>query len=438
LLLTACALLLMGTAFAQLPGVKKPKPPRALALVEWPAKGAPRVVPICILVDGRFYDASVYLADPVPLALDTGNVYEVEESGKAMGFVTVTQPKLPQGGNWFADGAFRPRSAVAAAPRPPEPAVRRDEEEGPPRLRKGKPSDTASEEPKPAAQKTSAPENKPEDKPAPGDEGRPVLRRPAEQAQTPPAAEKVPTPESVPPEPEGRPILRRGSSGPEQALALPGSVNVPSGAHLSTSSTELRSVAVTSAPAVRVLPAISDAGGPEPKPYVFQWTQDEQAKLTGGMKSLAEPALQKYAAGNGGHAGPLENVEVRAFDLTYGNEPVLILTASARPAPPPAAPRRRNARVAETPPPPDPNLTYWITLLAREDLNGDLRVLKTWATDSKHLDAYARHELIDAVDADGDGNGDLLFRLIWDHGRDFAVYRVRYDQVTQLYNSGRQ
>ncbi len=433
-----CLLALLGTAFAQLPQIKKPKPPRALALVEWPAKGQPRVVPICILVDGQFYDASVYLADPVPLALDPGNVYEVEQSGDPVGFVTITQPLLPQGGNWFADASFRSKAAItAAAARKTEPPMRAEQEEGPPRLRREKPSDTAAPAPKPAA------ETKPAESKPPADEDRPVLRRPGEQAPAAkppaPATQAPPETANVPAEPEGRPILRRGSSGPEQAVALPGSVQVPSGAHISTSSTGLKTAAVTSAPPVRVLPAVSDTGGPQPEPYVFHWTPDEQTKLTAGMQSLAQAALQKYAAQYGGYAGALENVEVRAFDLTYGNEPVLVLSAAAQASPAPAP--RRTARAAHPSAPASdsaPDLTYWITLLAREDLNGDLRLLKSWATDSKHLDAFPRRELIDAVDADGDGQGDLLFRLIWDHGRDFAVDRVRYDQVTELYNSGRQ
>jgi hypothetical protein len=101
----------------------------------------------------------------------------------------------------------------------------------------------------------------------------------------------------------------------------------------------------------------------------------------------------------------------------------------------PAAPVRRTAARAAQQPPTISGLTYWITVAARVDYNGDLRKLKVWATDSKHLDAYPRAELIDAIDADGDGRGELLFREIYDDGSGFALYRVTPDMLVSLYNS---
>jgi len=46
-----------------------------------------------------------------------------------------------------------------------------------------------------------------------------------------------------------------------------------------------------------------------------------------------------------------------------------------------------------------------------------------------------RYEFIDAVDADGDGRGELLFRQVWDSGSGFAVYRVIGDRLWPLYES---
>jgi hypothetical protein len=42
-------------------------------------------------------------------------------------------------------------------------------------------------------------------------------------------------------------------------------------------------------------------------------------------------------------------------------------------------------------------------------------------------------ELIDAVDADGDGRGELLFRQISDAGRAFVLYRVIGDRLWPLF-----
>jgi len=42
-------------------------------------------------------------------------------------------------------------------------------------------------------------------------------------------------------------------------------------------------------------------------------------------------------------------------------------------------------------------------------------------------------ELIDAVDADGDGRGDLLFRRTSDSGSSYAIYRATADQLWPLF-----
>jgi len=172
---------------------------------------------------------------------------------------------------------------------------------------------------------------------------------------------------------------------------------------------------------------------------------DEEERLKNSMIQLASAALQNFARTHGGtHPGPLQDVQVRIFDLSTRNEPQIVLMAralEALPAPPAplrrAGPRPGTKPGAATPPPPaaGTGLTYWITVAARQDYNGELRKLKAWATDSKHLDAYPRAELIDAVDSDGDGRGELLFREISDDGQSFALYRATPDTLTQLYNS---
>jgi len=152
------------------------------------------------------------------------------------------------------------------------------------------------------------------------------------------------------------------------------------------------------------------------------------------MIKLASTQLQEWARTHGGtRPGELQDVQMRAFDLTTSNEPQVVLMARANEAP--AAPVRRTASVAAPQSQSGGGLTYWITVAARVDYNGDLRKLRVWATDSKHLDAYPRAELIDAVDADGDGRGELLFREIYDDGQGFALYRVTPDMLVSLYNS---
>ena len=62
---------------------------RALAVYEWTGDmakpTASRVVPVSLFIDSHFEDAGVYLARPVPLALEPGDVYEVESAGQPLG-----------------------------------------------------------------------------------------------------------------------------------------------------------------------------------------------------------------------------------------------------------------------------------------------------------------------------------------------------------------
>ena len=74
-----------------------------------------------------------------------------------------------------------------------------------------------------------------------------------------------------------------------------------------------------------------------------------------------------------------------------------------------------------------------ITLVARTDLEGELQKVFFAQTDSRHLDVSPRMELIDAVDADGDGRGELLFRQTSDAGSSYAIYRVAAGQLWSLW-----
>src|SRR5580765_3651154 len=99
------------------PGERKPKSkrstgPRAVAVLQMNASGKTSLVPIAILINGKFWDATAYKADPVPMALDAGNVYEGERSGSSLGLFTVgsalhsnnTVAAIP----WLGTGVWRP------------------------------------------------------------------------------------------------------------------------------------------------------------------------------------------------------------------------------------------------------------------------------------------------------------------------------------------
>jgi len=98
---------------------------------------------------------------------------------------------------------------------------------------------------------------------------------------------------------------------------------------------------------------------------------------------------------------------------------VLVLTTKAR------LPQRPNTA--------GPSLEYYVTLVVRSDIYGELHKAFANVTDNQHLDALPRFELIDAVDVDGDGRGELLFRQSSDAGTAFVVYRVIGDQLWPLF-----
>ncbi len=121
-----------------------------------------------------------------------------------------------------------------------------------------------------------------------------------------------------------------------------------------------------------------------------------------------------------------DDVSLRIFDLSNSNEPVLVLSAKTHPA---VVPAGATGSVEEP---------QEITLIARTNLEGELRKLFFSQTDSRHLDVTPRMELIDAVDADGDGRGELLFRRTFDDGSAYAIYRVTADRLWPLFDGRRK
>jgi hypothetical protein len=178
------------------------------------------------------------------------------------------------------------------------------------------------------------------------------------------------------------------------------------------------------------VPAISDAGGPEPRPYSYDMKPDEEAGFLKKMLAMAGGEVTARAASSGPAAESkskaadknvrskqalqFQNVQLRVFDLSNTNEPVLVLTANA------TVPSR-------------PDVAFMIALVARDDIYGELHKVSAQITDNQHLDMLPKYEFVDAVDADGDGRGELLFRLSSDAGSAYAIYAVIGDKLWPLF-----
>ncbi len=471
------------------------KTPRAVGVLEITG-GDARLIPVSILIDGKFYDASVYKADPQPMAVEPQTVYEGQKTGEPAGLFTITSTQ-ELNGNWVGLGVWSvkrpgsenvPKEVTVGKSEASDRPRGMDDNEGPPKLRRSGSSKT-SEKTAPQTPDTAAPPptsgqtasagaagSSTPDKPAADEKsagaktaGTPSLARPGDkQAENQPVVPPLPTPTEAKPtaqsgtagsrdsaEEGGRPVLRRGGAGGEQADKIP----APAAMGGSGKTAKAPNNSAHAAVGYRdTLVAVSDAGGPTPRAFTMMLKPDERTGYEHKMMQYASEALRKFAVTHPIRSRQTPNValtdvQMQVFDVNSSNEPILVFTARAPEtvAPEPAKPSVRSARssaqsstkktdipaqAALPTPLPSADSTafqYYVTVVARVDINGDVRKLFESVTDTSHLDAIPRLQLIDCVDANGDGVGELLFRENYDRSRAFAIYRVGMDQLWQLF-----
>jgi hypothetical protein len=99
---------------------------RAVGVYEWTGDmakpTASRLIPVSIFIDGKLEDAGVYVARPVPFALLSGNVYELQDAGIDKGMLDLafarhmqaetTTGDLAYDDGWFGYGSVKPLAAV--------------------------------------------------------------------------------------------------------------------------------------------------------------------------------------------------------------------------------------------------------------------------------------------------------------------------------------
>lgn len=379
------------------------KGPRAVAVLQIADNGRARLIPVTIMVNGDFYDASAYKADPVPMALQSDTVYEGVKAGVPQGIFTV-RGAAQANGNWFADGKWETQAQLDAdkAKRAADVAKKNqtappDEElGGPPKLKRA-PGSSDSD--------NGNPSQPPAAKPIPGAS----TSKPEEQKTKPEATEQASNSIDAP----DRPILRR------QPASETTHEQTKSGPETGPLTGPLQFIA-----------AVSDAGGPEARPYTFTVKPDEEKDFLKKMLAIAADEVKARATHLAGESptekpkGPrktvrstpqpdLRDVQMHAYDVSTTNEAVLVITATGTM--------------------PGDDKQYPVTVVARQDIYGDLHKIFAQTTDNKHLDVLPRYDFIDAVDADGDGRAELLFRTVWDSGSAFSVYRVLGDRLWPLF-----
>jgi hypothetical protein len=469
---------------------KKDAGPRAVAVLQMAPNGKVSLVPIAILINGKFWDATAYKADPIPMALDSGNVYEGEQSGSSLGLFTVngalhsnaanTQAPWLGTGAWHPNGIEEPTKLAHSDPTP----VGIDTEDAPPRLThdttkqntpaaaptpgtastsnspsqgSSKPAGNSGDQP-PRLSKPSAPSTPPADSQGGGqpkggtsspeakDDSNAKENKSAQTDPAKPEQAKVPASDSGTSE-ANRPRLRRGK--PAESFAdedVPG-YSKPGSSSTAASAISGKVVETAAARAdLKLIPAISDAGGPPPRSFAFQWLKGDEEDRRKQVIGMAKDQIRAYVAAQAkAKIGPkppqahpattrrtppvepiLDNVQMIAYDLWNSNQPIIVFTATVHMPAPPAGTAHSEVQS---------ELEYSICLVTYPDIYNNLHKLYSGITDRFHLDVTPRLELIDAIDADGDGRGELLFRQTSDAGTGWVIYRVTGDKLWKLFDS---
>lgn len=432
-------------AAAQYPGQIKPedqdKQPvlRAVAVLEWTGEeGKPkksRLVPITVFDGEQFQDGDIYLARPQPLALAGEVEYELKKTGKNIGLFDVENAGQEQG-MWVGYGKWKPMPAPKV--NAPKPMVLVDEtsDDRPVLHRKhpaagttGKEGSKGSDEPtlhrKDSGDDTSG------SAPSP-DPDRPTLHKAKNSGS-----------DTTPADDPDRPTLKRdkGAGKKQEDVGhvenLP-EVTDPDRPRLKRGKSEGSGLAVT--PSLMGLPpdlqqtvAVSDARDLPEHPWVFHWANpDDELKMKAELEAEARTALglnpppappapktrsararQKLTPPP--EAAPLDDEQFHVFELAYGAGATLVLSA-------------------HTDAPPEQQ--KFVTLIAQPDFYGGLQTLLKNVADARHLDDAPRMRLVDAVDAEADNRGELLFEVRGATERHFTLYRVLRGRAEAIFSTG--
>jgi hypothetical protein len=174
-------------------------------------------------------------------------------------------------------------------------------------------------------------------------------------------------------------------------------------------------------PGTRTFVGVSDTETADIRSYEFKWKAGEEEQMEPKMRKLALAQLPRENAQLTPNS--LKNVVMRSFDLDMSNDAVIVLSAEIAgnyPAP--------GAKAASGKP-----ISRYVTVIARVDFDGVPQKLAASVTDSSRLDVAPRLELIDAVDVDGDGLAELLFREYSFDQKSFIIYGVGRSTVTKVF-----
>lgn len=411
---------------------------RATALLELTTDASgtvtSRLYPITILSDGSFHDATIYESKPRPMALGAGVVYEAQKTGTPVGYITLTGAINGLQG-WVGEGRWQlPRETRASStPKPTTPPTAPADDR--PVLHRGSGD---SNQPSSQPQQPSTPTPPSDDRPVLHRSGGDTPQQPSSQQSSPPQSSPSSTPPasdqedtSAPPDPN-RPVLRHRTPSGEaiESPPPPAKTATTPPAAATNPQTIITKPSPPSTPGVQAYVAVSDAQPSDTRSYEYNWRPEEKEKIEAKMRKLALAQLPGENSQANEHS--LTNVVIRSFDLDMSNDAVVVITAEAPGAY--LAPAGKTARAAPAPKAPaDKFVSRYITVIARVDIDGNPQKLAGSVTDSSRLDVAPRLELIDAVDVDGDGLAELLFREYGFDQKSYLIYGVGHGSVTKVF-----
>ena len=461
------------SASAQIHKVAKPENVvRAIGVYEWTGDmakpAASRLIPVSLFINDKLEDAAVYNARPVPFALLTGNVYQLQKSGLTLGNVDLAFARhlvapatatTTYDDGWFGYGKF-------VAPAPPKKSTLKpvttmvsingvDDEDRPHfSSRSATPGSGGSAIPKDGSASTP---DTPTDDP-----DRPKLHRPGGSSDSDDAPDSTASTNNPAGDPD-RPTLRRRSAsdtananaGEPTATSLGNTLNNdPNRPLLHRGKPEGEAAGDADIPKLSGLPgdedlhqlaAVSDAADRPPHDFSRPWADEaEHQAILAKLQAAARAQLTAYETANA-------------------------IKPATLPPPPPAKSTTTRTRRAATPPPLPPppealldeqltgyTLSYggaatfvyhahtdglgpalrFVTLVAQVNMQGEPEIALKNVTDATHLDRTPRMRLVDAVDVEASNRASLLFELRAQNSRQFALYRVIGGQSTQTFITG--
>ncbi len=450
---------------------------RAVGVYEWTGDlakpAASRLIPVSLFINGKFEDAAVYQARPVPFALDTGNVYELQKAGIALGtidiafarkLVTSTTATTSWDDGWFGYGKFFPPAPPKKSSLKPVTNLAKinaldDENDDKPHFssRSAAPGSGGSATPTHGSAPTAS--STPADDP-----DRPTLHRAGSDSSSTGATGDVPD-DPDRPTLHKKPSAPAGSSTIKDNVTAVGSLNADPDRPNLHRGKPVSSMTDSDLPKLSGLPgdtdlkqmvAVSDAADRSPHDFSRPWDDDaERATILGKMQDAARTTLTAYEQANG-----LAPTNATAPPVGATSPPTLKRT--------PAGTARRTAakKAAPAPPPPpetlvDEQLTGYtlsyggaatfvysahtdgltsgerfVTLVAQENMQGEPEIALKSVTDATHLDRAPRMKLVGVVDAEASNRASLLIELRAQSSRQFALYRVIGGRADQIFLTG--